>query len=380
MTYYRESRLDAADNQSANILIVCHDTGSANALSVFARHLKNLQLDVGVVCSGTSATVFCKMGIQPDALVSDRLGLDDVLHLFDTFRPDAVVLGTSLDSRAERMFCREAGERGVFSLALVDWWSNFGRRFSTPGSLDLLFLPDAIAVEDEDAAAGALADGIPGGQIHITGNPYWDHLLGISEEYVAMTRHEIRTQLGVPLESRLGVIFSSNLRRLDLDLGYDESDFLDSIDPLPIIDEAGKPLVWFVKPHPKETIQELEALLMKYSSILQVIECSSIEAIAAADYVLGMCSSSLLEAVFLKRKVVSLQPGLKREKTEFLRVFHRLGVPEIVSAAEARITVNQLVNDKFPAVDPFRLLSPNARGESCGILYTLLINGIRGNG
>jgi hypothetical protein len=134
-----------------NALVVCKDTGAANAFSAFFKNLANNKIRLSSICVEYAVNVFKKNGLHPTKESPLDLTENQVERILDELQPDALLLGTSFDSWAERFFFKHAHERGIPCVGFVDWWSNFGARFSTPNSTDLSYIPDAIAVMDEDA-------------------------------------------------------------------------------------------------------------------------------------------------------------------------------------------------------------------------------------
>jgi hypothetical protein len=369
---------------TGTVAIVCHDTGAANALSSFFLQDNIFSDSTVVVCTGYASAVFRKAGIIPYREYKYNPDKTEIDSLFDELKPVAVLSGTSFDSWAERWFCLNAKEKGIYCIAFVDWWSNFGARFSNTGSVDLSYLPDAIAVIDEDARMGCVGEGIPGKLLHVTGNPYWDYLIDLPRNSRDNLRTRFRSRLGIDEDTLLGLIISSNLRNLNLDLGYDERDFIESILPLPDVTDKGIRIQWVVKAHPKESTEELTRMLVGFDVDIQVVDKSSgIDSILGSDFVLGMCSSLLFEAALIGKKIVSLQPGLNRDKLNFLKIFDHLGVPKITEADDAKDVVNRLVNDLIPDPDLNKLTFPVGGNSSAGAIAGLLkhpesITGLRG--
>jgi len=341
----------SADFQShlATLVVVCQDTGAAYALASYgARAASSFRLRS--ICIGKAGEVFRSTGVIPDWEYESDPGSEVIDNLVEEMGSDAVLLGTSFDSWTERLFCKKARDQGLFTVSFVDWWSNFGRRFSTPGSNDLAFLPEIIAVMDEDARSGCITEGIPAHLLQVTGNPYWDYLADHAPMIVKESRESVRNDLGIGNNTLLGLIISSNIRNLGLNLGYAEADFFSSVRPLPERTEAGMPIAWVVKPHPKESPAELRYMLSCERMPLPLLEgVSAIEAVAASDFVMGMCSSVLFEAALLGRPVVSLQPGLDNDKLHTLRIFDHLGIPKITRTGDAKIAVQDLVNGRIPS-------------------------------
>ena len=362
---------------SPTVAVVCHDTGAAFALASFAASQAARGLRLVTVCSGPASAVFRAAGIIPDHELDREPSEDDAGDLVQSLSPSALLFGTSFDAWTDRQLCRAARTKGVFTVGLVDWWSNFGRRFSTPGTVDLAFLPDTVAVLDKDAREGCCSDSIPPSILAITGNPYWDRLYDSRQGPAETCRTSVRRQLGISDDTLLGLIISSNLRNLGLHLGYDEADFFRAAHPFPDRTIAGRPISWVVKPHPKESPSELRDLLDAAGIQLRLLEgISAIDAVLAADLVLGMCSSVLLEAAILGRTVVSLQPGVDENKMRYLRIFNRLGIPTIIRSGEARSAVTDLVNGRIAAPDLARLPFPIGQEHAAKGIAKVIRDGI----
>lgn len=333
--------------KNKTILLICHDAGAANALSRFALAWPRENCQLKTVALKYATPVLMQAGIQPDRIFHGDMAEHDIDILLDEFRPEAVLLGSSLDSWGERHACRAARHRGVFTVSLIDWWSNFGRRYSSPATMDLQYLPDAIAVPDGDAREGCIAEGIPESLLHITGNPYWDYLLKISVAERNEARFKIRTRMGMPKQAHLILLISSNIRNLNLNLGYNEGDFFRAITTFSRVAETADPIIWAVRPHPQESVNELQNLL-KDSNIQNcrvMDDISAFEAVCASDSVIGMCSSMLFEAALLGKKVVSFQPNLERHRLQCLRIFRHIGIPVITAAADIDNAIAETVRN-----------------------------------
>jgi hypothetical protein len=238
-------------------------------------------------------------------------------------------------------------------------------------------VPDAIAVMDNDALLGCIADGLPKKVLHITGNPYWDDLL-LQKQTIEQLRRQVRTQLGVSKDTLLAMVFSSNIRNLPLNLGYDEYKFWGALVPLPKKTSKGMPIQWALKPHPREKNQDTVDIIEKFDiDPLVVDKCSAIEAVVAGDVIIGMCSSVLFEAALLGKKVVSLQPGLTTGKLEYLRIFHHIGVPTVIKISEVNGVVTRLLNDEVPYPNLAAIPPPIGNGTAVGTLQTLLRTGMK---
>jgi hypothetical protein len=292
------------------ILLVCKDAGAANAFSAFVKGWREPGIELRAVCIGYAVGVFRQNGLEPYATFDEDIDREGLGRIIDSLNPVSILIGTSFDSMTERWSSIEARERGITCVAFVDWWSSFGLRFSTPNTNDLSYLPDKIAVIDRDAFSGCVNCGIPKSLLYITGNPYWDHLLREKDDLVNL-QDGLRKTTGVNADSILAVIFSSYLSKFNLGLGYDENDFWNAIMPLPYKTRRGASIEWFLKPHPKENRLNVAKALEERSAGIHVTDkINALELGLAADFVIGMCSTSLFECALLGKKLFPFNPGL----------------------------------------------------------------------
>jgi hypothetical protein len=337
------------------ILVICKDTGAANAISAFLRDFKDSAILFRIVCIGYAVEVFKRNGVAANEEYAQDPERRHVIDILDGFSPDLILLGTSFDSWAERWCCVEARKRDIYTLSFLDWWSNFAVRFSTPKEKDLAYLPDGIATIDDDACAGCMADGIPERLLHRVGNPYWDYLTNEKDNILAL-RLSARKKIGVGAGDVFVMIASSHIKKLDIGLGYDEKDFWRSIVPLPAMTKRGAPVLWGLRPHPRDDDGQIKDILKQHCADPLMMSGLTIqESIASADYVVGMCSSVLLEAALIGKKIASLQPGLRPKGAQYLKIFDHLKAPKITDPGKVRNVVKELINDELPAPDLTRL-------------------------
>ena len=84
---------------------------------------------------------------------------------------DVVLLGTSVGGpEHEKELAAAAHEAGVPSLAVLDYWSSYDRRFGAVA-------PDVVAVVDERMGAELVASGFHPGRVVVTGAPQHERLL-----------------------------------------------------------------------------------------------------------------------------------------------------------------------------------------------------------
>ena len=83
--------------------------------------------------------------------------------------------------------------------------------------------------------------------------------------------------------------------------------------------------------------------LVKGRGLVLEPETPPLEAVLGSDLVIGSVSSLVFEAALLGRRVISLQPvGLSKRK-QVLRLFQRLGIPEIGTPEEAEKHIRDFI-------------------------------------
>jgi hypothetical protein len=365
--------------KKTSIIFMCQDTGAANAFAAFFLALRDSSLNIKIIATKSAIEVFEKKNIPLWKKKDRDFSEQEVGVYLDEFNPQAVVIGTSLNSWTERYFCKQTKMKGIFCFGFVDWWSNFSHRFSTPATLDMQFIPDQIGVIDEIARKGCIAEGIPDNLLKVIGNPYWDYLVSIPQKKIAATRVMMRKKFQIKENEYCGIIFSSNIRNLNLNLGYDEIDFFKSITPLPLTTATGNPIHWYVKPHPIENATELRAIMKKNDINAALLErIVAFDALALGDYIVGMCSTTLFEAALLHKKVISLQPGLFENKLKYLSIFDILDIPKITQADKVRENVFLLINSDKYLPDLNRLPFSIGKGIAAQALYQLISIAVSG--
>lgn len=231
-----------------------------------------------------------------------------------------LLTGTSMNSlEYEKQFIAVARDLGMPSLTVLDFWSNYRHRFSDEKDR-LVYLPDRIAVMDDETRRQMTAERIDPSLLVVTGQPAFDDLASARQSFTAETRARTRAELGLEPEDLLIVFASQPLARVfgdnissPLYLGFDERGVLTNlIAALELI--AGRlerRLTLAIRPHPKESAASFSQYESGTINILVSTNGSSRDILMSADLVAGMNSNLLVEACYLGCIVVSLQPGLR---------------------------------------------------------------------
>lgn len=269
--------------------------------------------------------------------------------------PDVVVTSaTAVPERdmTERHLWSWARSHGVPSIAVVDQWQYYGRRFSGPGPDDGFgSLPDWISIMDEHAKLETVAAGIDADRIVVTGQPAFDKLARLRETFDDSARQQVRRDLGVLPTGRLVCFVAEALAAYFGDtLGYTEQSVLRDVVSLcrHVGNERDEPLHLAVKLHPQNVPEEFAWLGQpapgqKLRITVHGTEQPPLPLVMASDVVLGMTSVLLVESILVGRPTISFQPAAKvRDKLVATVVG---AIPLIDDQTQCRRALSRLLDD-----------------------------------
>lgn len=227
------------------------------------------------------------------------------------------VFGSSAADVRPLALARKAKSLGIPVVHVLDNWSGYAHRLRNDGLPPLE--PDAYAVMDEAAKAGALADGIDETRLRVTGHPGLAELGKILETRRAASPDALRRELDLPEDKLVLAFVNEPLRRvLGTDVmaaghyGFTEDRVLRlwaaSLRPV-----ADKSYV-VILPHPKDDDEETAALWARVSNglggrVLRLPEGRAI--LPVADAAAGMASILLYESWLCGLPTLSMQPGVR---------------------------------------------------------------------
>lgn len=156
------------------VVVVAGDAGGAAALApVLRRLMSDGRVSVRAFAYRQAVELWGRerIAFEPAPGPSCDAALDEALA------PAAVLLtGTSVnEQQIENRFIRCANQRGVPAIAVMDFWSNYRRRFCDAKD-GWMCRPDLVAVMDERARRDMLREGFDEAQLVVTGQPAWDDL------------------------------------------------------------------------------------------------------------------------------------------------------------------------------------------------------------
>jgi hypothetical protein len=338
-------------------LFAAHDAGSANTTSAVALTCTRRGIEFSIAAGGPAVEIFERKGLSPSTIHVGNPSVQETLDSLLSNEVSALICGSSHSSMLERHYVESANRLGIPSLSILDWWSSYAERFSTPGTADLQYLPTWIGVSDEYALRGAVHDGLPHDRLLVTGNPYWDRLQSGAEcPNAPELRERVRANLSINNDTILATVIVGLARNLDLGLGSDERDMFRELTPLPECNREGKTIRWFALRHPSEDSDSFRAFLEEVAPNIETTSnANSLEMIVASDVVVGLISTLQFEAALLGRKVLCLAPGGIMSKMPFVEVFNAVGIPAVLDAAECRHVLNDFLDSSEKTFDRSRL-------------------------
>lgn len=307
-----------------HILAIAGDPGGAAAI---APVLSELIIRSGPDCLTVLAYreaigVFRRSGI-PFCEVDESTDAETFHDQLIESQPHLILTSTSVNGiDLELKLLAASSQLNIPSLSVLDFWSNYRRRFEN--SAGCLQLPTRIAVMDENAIHAMVRVGFPREILVATGQPAFDRLTDWTPVRKAATRASVRGQLNISESTTLIVFMSQPLEEFYRQFPvnerpcYNEKTVFARILPLlSTVAAGGRSLQIMIKPHPRERRESWSDLKATEVPVSVNGEIPSADLALAADLVLGMTSVVLLECSLLGRPVVSIQP----ETTQCENVF-----------------------------------------------------------
>ena len=294
----------------ARVLVFSCEPGGAEVVWPAADQLRRQGAEVIIAAYGHGLARFQARGETCRAI--DPVGADD-LSLLREVAPDLLL--TSATSLAEhdmsdRHLWLGARKLGIPSIAFLDQWQNYARRFSgvTPDS-HLAYLPDFINCLNDIGARELIQAGVAPERLVCLGHP---SLSLLRQAVTGLSRKAIAERLGLAPEEPVALFANEAIaENFGRSRGYDQHDALKEFFRLLAAGEIqGRPVI---KLHPKDDPAVYAALKDRYCEVRPLLvqhEASSLECLCLADHLSGMTSIMLIEGYVLHRPVLSIQPGL----------------------------------------------------------------------
>ena len=297
---------------SAVVLAICGDAGGANAVAPVIELLRaERRVEVRALAYAQACTLWRERGLAHEAL-GQRTSPAEIGRLLAA-PVHCLLTGTSVNGLDyEKLFIAAARAAAIPSLSVLDFWANYAQRFRD-GAGALNYLPDRIAVMDEQALTEMQADGIEAGRIVVTGHPAWDNIEAVRAAFTSAQRRSLRASLALGDDDWLVLYASQPIPQADG--GYPWYDREVAVEQLIEALEAAarrcnKRALLLIRSHPREGPRPIPH---RQSDSIRIESQSGGDGrpwLLAADTVVGMATMLLVESVLLGRPTLSLRLGL----------------------------------------------------------------------
>lgn len=350
------------------ILAAAYHTGSATPIIPVIHELRAQGLEVEVFAQtaplSPAADEFTKAGIQFTPV--SMPGPFTTRTLVEKSNPSLILTGTSNQDQKtpfviEQSLAKVSMARNLPHLAVLDVWNSYMDRFanhwtttdfvSAEQAQKLAFMPSKLAVMDEYAKQDLVRLGFPADRLEITGNPFFDSLPEKARTFPEEKRRRIRKEIFG--DKPLAVFYAANAFVRDSDTkGYSD------LTNLPIMDETIEALAekgdisLAMRLHPRapaEDVSGVDSYLQRQKSgalskiAIHPRDLGSQDIALASDLVITPWSTLGIEAVYLGKPCVSLQPGLKDE--DGLIVSAKGVIPAGYNERDCRKILHQALTD-----------------------------------
>lgn len=234
------------------------------------------------------------------------------------FKPDYVFTATSNNSY-EHNIRLLSKEKRIRTIAFIDHWTNYFKRFTFN---DKTLFPDEIWIINDIAKKEAIETGLPEDKIYLSGNPYYAKV----KKFIPKDNKEsFLREHGIPLNKKIIMFISDDLRESfpknsynKCVLGFDEFTVLsDVLNSLCEIHNKGlidfSKYLFLIKIHPRGKMSKFDSLIRnrkyKFLNIEVRKKINPLTIIYYSDYVLGMFSNMVIEALLMGKKVIRVQTG-----------------------------------------------------------------------
>jgi len=242
--------------------------------------------------------------------------LSEVENEIDKFCPDKILTATSTNI-FEHLWRISSKKRKIRVESYVDHWTGIRKRFSF---LNELVYPDKIYLINDEAKKIAEEEGIPKEIISINKNPYYKKVKKFKPE---ISKAEFLLDLKISKKQKILLYISDNIKNTTCfnDLGFNELSIFENLTrSLKIIQESKKiinkdQIIILIKLHPRESKKKYLNLIKKYEflNIRIIKQYNPLVINLYSDIVVGTFSNMVIEAYILKKTLLRVQIGIKKE-------------------------------------------------------------------
>ena len=339
----------------SDVLIFVEDTGASHCVAELPAALAEWGIRSTIIAAGLAKDNLSHRGIAFEAIEYGTC--PNASKILDSCRPKMLIVGTSHNPDTLALpLVMEARSAGIQNAAIVDAHGNADMRFRGRSENPLAYAPDWLLVSTTLTRDVYVSLGYSSERIIVCGHPHYDFVRETARKLSCKDRVALRRRLfpGLTDGQKLVVFASEGPARLkprsDQYLsectlpntknvnGRTElvlNEFLDAISRV-----APRPYL-VLRLHPRDIPDDYQEYREAFDMFHQ--GGSSLELIHAADYIVGMTSMLMMEAVLFEKPTLSIVP--RAVETDILPAI-RLGLtPCVMTRQELRDVLGNFLQD-----------------------------------
>lgn len=270
-----------------------------------------------------------------------------VHQIIEDFSPDYIYTATSFHDY-EHNWRKISSDKNIYTYAFIDHWIYYKRRFTFNG---LTTFPNEVLVVNEIAKKEAIFEGIPTEIIKVFGNPYYKKVKNYKP---TQNLNSFKKNIGIYNDNKIITFVSENIKD-DIPndskgksiLGFDEYEsldyFLKALKKISKLNPSVSKLNIVIKIHPISQLNKFEFILKKYDEIFKnILVIKKFDALLLtyhSDFIFGMFSNMLIEALLFEKNVYRIQINQKID----LFKFDEIECKSIVSFKELNEKLNKIL-------------------------------------
>ncbi len=312
------------------VAFVSRDPGSTNVMVSIIPRMKE-EFSVSVYGKDNAIKIYQSHNIEVNDIskVISSVDVEELAGFLRSIDVDYLFTGqSSPDDMTENYLWEAARQDGIISFTVVDSWCDYDLRFPLKKEMNNRmnrYIPDYIFVMDEESRSDIAKLDIPLDRLIVSGQPYLQYVYDMYSSMDISVTDEYKQSLGIKDDVKVILYVSDAIREVrdwhSADWGYDQWSIFDNlINAIDSINNINESYVLLVRPHPKEDVEAWRRYVSREQHSIPIVverESRSETAIKAADYVIGIWSIILLEAVLAQKSVTSVQIG-RRDKAPFI--------------------------------------------------------------
>lgn len=316
MTTCSHNKLERTD-----VLIFVEDPGAAGYVAALPEVFKQHGILSRLVATGRALEILRQRRVAPESLPEGT----SARQMLEEINPRLLLVGTAENPGTIGLpLIKEARKIGLISIGAVDATTNASYRFRGQEDEPLANAPDWLLLPEPAAKKAFVSLGYPPKRAIVCGHPHYDYVISFAERLGKTDFKEIRRRTVPQAPEGLPVLVFS----AEISAGFDAHQFQRSAEYTLtgtsgafgrteiVLEELLNALLpsnrrpyMVLRLHPKNDITEFARYKNQFDCISQ--GGSPLELIYAADLVVGMTSTLLMEAALMGKRTLSILPRNK---------------------------------------------------------------------